>query len=411
MNSRRTRFSTFLVVLGSILIVPLLGCGPDSPRWHFGRLPTYPRVHYSNPALRAEYEQVFNARTLDPIEGFWQVENESVEITSVVYRMDAAENSGFPFAERTVEVHQKVEFANRLPDLNQVLGRWKPTNTPNVYRGQTLVDLSGKTSWRDLTATLIDPTTIEVSAPGGIPGRVFLIGPKSELERRLKAVAEAGPAKSEMPTASAGSGFLIELGLVVTSQHVVRDAQSIRCFVGATEYAASVIAHDDQNDVALLKLEGETPAETPFFTIGDSARVVQGERVFAMGYPLTDVLGKELRVHEGIISSVVGFKGRASEFQVEMTLNPGNSGGPLVDEGGSVVGIVASKLSTAYAVQTGVIPEGVTFAIKADSLRSLLSAADVLKQVKVGTGDRAKLSAQDVVGKLGKAVVRVEASR
>jgi hypothetical protein len=172
-----------------------------------------------------------------------------------------------------------------------------------------------------------------------------------------------------------------------------------------------LIAQDQRSDLALLKLDGESPADVPTLRLTDSAKVTQGERVYAMGFPLTDVLGNELHVHDGIVSSLFGFGGRASEFQVEMSLNPGNSGGPLLDAGGRVIGIVTSKLGLGYAIQTGTIPEGVTFAIKTDLIRPLISAAGASGQVEFDMAEPTLMRLEDMTATFGKGVVRIEAER
>lgn len=217
--------------------------------------------------------------------------------------------------------------------------------------------------------------------------------------------------KTDVPTFFSGSGFLVGRSLVVTNYHVIHEAKTIHCFVSGASFDASMIAHDKQTDLALLTLEKEPAPASPVLKLGNSANIAQGERVFAMGYPLTDVLGKDLHVHEGIISSVVGFEGSASEFQVGMSLNPGNSGGPLLDVAGRVVGIVRSKLGARYVVQADTIPEGVTFAIKADLLGSLISAAGVSGQVQYDTEPRTPMTLADLASQLGKAIIRIEVSR
>lgn len=258
----------------------------------------------------------------------------------------------------------------------------------------------------------------EYTHSGNVPDSAFtpivlkeghVIGWGRALYRRGRHARD--PVGQEPPTSVAGSGFLVERSLVVTNYHVVAGARVIRCYVHEASLPAAVISYDEDNDLALLRLSSVASAEDPVFRLGDSSVVEQGQTVFALGYPLPDVLGTDLRVHKGIVSSLTGYGGLTSQFQVEMSLNPGDSGGPLVDSSGSVIGIVTSKLGIGMLRETGDIPEGVAFAVKVAAIRSLAAAAGVSDELVYPESGRPTMTLEEIVSSLGGSVVRVEAER
>jgi S1-C subfamily serine protease len=180
-----------------------------------------------------------------------------------------------------------------------------------------------------------------------------------------------------IPTSSSGSGFLISRRIIVTNNHVVANATAITCFVGDQSIDAKVVAADKDIDLSFIWLTRDPPLGTKQFSLGDSSAVKQGRRVFAMGYQLPDILGTKLSVQEGVVGAITGLAGRSSQFQIAMNVHPGRSGGPLLDERGCVVGVVMSKLGVGYLLDTGDIPQGLMFAVKADLIRMLASTTEV----------------------------------
>ena len=181
---------------------------------------------------------------------------------------------------------------------------------------------------------------------------------------------ERGPRDGETPRGrqSLGSGVIASSdGYIVTNVHVVADADEIVVRLGDhREYKAKVVGLDPRTDVALLKIEGSNLPALPF---GDSDRLEVGEPVMAIGNPF----GLEQTVTSGIVSAKERFIGSGpyDDFiQTDASVNPGNSGGPLVDTRGTLVGI-----NTAIFSQTGG-SVGIGFAIPVNL------AKDVLRQLK-----------------------------
>ncbi|GAA4435415.1 hypothetical protein GCM10023188_27370 [Pontibacter saemangeumensis] len=169
--------------------------------------------------------------------------------------------------------------------------------------------------------------------------------------------------KTEKSIASTGTGFaLTSDGYIVTNFHVVENAKSIKVrginndF--STSYTAKVALSDKNNDLAILKVN-----DSNFNSLGTIPYVISnmvsdvGESVFVLGYPLTATMGEEVKLTNGIISSRSGFQGDITSYQISAPVQPGNSGGPMFDSIGNLVGIVNAKHGEAqnasYAIKTG----------------------------------------------------------
>ena len=169
-----------------------------------------------------------------------------------------------------------------------------------------------------------------------------------------KAIEEA------QPTEWTGTGFALTNNYIVTNNHVVDGAKiiSIQGINGDFnhKYNAEVVATDKYNDLAIIKVSGINISTTsiPYAVKTGTSEV--GEEVFVLGYPLTSTMGEEIKLTTGVISSKTGFQGDVSIYQISAPIQPGNSGGPLFDSKGNVVGIVSAKHKGAenvgYAIKT-----------------------------------------------------------
>lgn len=177
-----------------------------------------------------------------------------------------------------------------------------------------------------------------------------------------------------------GTGFVISNnGHVVTNQHVVDgcvgDIQGN--LSGEAPINLRLVSIDETNDLALLQ------APTPFkdvASIRDKA-IHPGDSVIAIGYPFHGLLTSDFTVTTGIVSSLSGILNDTRYLQISAAVQPGNSGGPLLDNGGQVVGMVAAKLNALKFVKaTGNIPENINFAIKTGALRDFLDNSVVSYQ-------------------------------
>lgn len=161
-----------------------------------------------------------------------------------------------------------------------------------------------------------------------------------------------------------GSAFALNnSGYVITSFHMVKGADSIFIQNSTTERAHTrLILSDPHLDIAILKVENEELIKSwqvPFSLKDKQCDI--GEKVFTLGYPRKDIV-----YGEGALSSLSGYASDSSMYQISIPVNPGNSGGPLLDDNGNIIGVVRSKVSGA---------EATSFAVKAIEILNTINAA------------------------------------
>ncbi|MGD1089243.1 MAG: serine protease [Verrucomicrobiota bacterium] len=160
-------------------------------------------------------------------------------------------------------------------------------------------------------------------------------------------------------------------------------------------YPAEIVHVDEDHDIALLKVPGQfkpLPVSN-----GD---VELGEAVFTIGFPDIDLQGIAPKYTDGKISSLAGIKDDPKEYQISVPVQPGNSGGPLVDMNGNVVGIVSAKLNSSAALRlSGDLPQNVNYAVKGKCLNDFLGQFPELKLnlIKSTASDSVVQSAQQSV--------------
>jgi S1-C subfamily serine protease len=208
-----------------------------------------------------------------------------------------------------------------------------------------------------------------------------------------------------------GTGFFItEVGHVVTNYHVVHQAQKIqvRTNTGAI-LSASLLRTDLANDLAILKVAG---GSFPL-PVARSSSVRLGERVFALGYPNTQMQGLSLKFTDGAVSSLAGIRDEPNSFQISVPVQPGNSGGPLFNSDGHVVGIIVAKLSAEASIKAGSgIPEAVNYAIKSNYLIEFVNTApDVADKTVRPPKTKSSAGIPDLIARLESGVVMVIAER
>lgn len=156
-------------------------------------------------------------------------------------------------------------------------------------------------------------------------------------------------------------------GYLVTNYHCIENAKEItvKGIDGdlTTKYGATVVASDPSNDLAILKIGNKNVKfNVPSYGFRSSG-VAQAEKVYALGFPAAAAMGTEVKITEGIISAKSGVNGDISKFQISAAVNPGNSGGPLIDEQGNLIGVIFAKST---------IAESAGYAIKASYLETFL---------------------------------------
>ena len=208
------------------------------------------------------------------------------------------------------------------------------------------------------------------------------------------------PKKSLQPkTVSTGSGFFVsKLGHILTNEHVVRKCGSVTVGDNANkQVTASVLETDQRNDLALLRISSTKMASAETKSLISKLNVQKlglklvplasgglmrsddielGEKVLVAGFPYGELYSNTIKVTGGMVSAVKGMGDDSAQFQMDAAVQPGNSGGPIYDENGNIVGVVISQLDKRKVERViGSLPENVNFGIKASTVRQFLTSA------------------------------------
>jgi S1-C subfamily serine protease len=180
---------------------------------------------------------------------------------------------------------------------------------------------------------------------------------------------------TEAVSNATGSGFVIgKGGQILTAAHVVSNCTSIQVRQPLTPaIAATVVAKDMQNDIALLHVNRNFGAMASLRT----GTLRTGEPISIVGYPLAGLLSTEPNLTTGVVSAAAGLSDDVRFVQITAPVQPGNSGGPVLDSSGHLVGLVTSKLDFRVAIITGALPENVNFALKSEMIALFLNSFGV----------------------------------
>ena len=183
------------------------------------------------------------------------------------------------------------------------------------------------------------------------------------------------PPKSKNVAIATGTGFLFgSQDYIVTNYHVVKGTSEVTVkFTNGESINATVVGRDTQNDVAVLKLTKSPSFQSRAMKFGDSSMVRMGDEVFTIGYPSTGIMGINPKYTKGVISAVTGIKDNPTVFQTTVPIQPGNSGGPLFNDKGEVVGLTTASLSLLAIESMGAIPQSVNYAVKSSFVKNTIS--------------------------------------
>ncbi len=203
-------------------------------------------------------------------------------------------------------------------------------------------------------------------------GALYELNPNPIRVRLYPATPGSPPIPIDGLVKGSGTGFFItDDGYFLTNYHVVENAAFVEVVTGQGKKRARVVRIDPVNDLAVLKIEGQFTS-LPLVT---SENVELGDPVFTVGFPVGSLLGVLPKLTKGSINSLAGIEDDARQFQISVPIQPGNSGGPLVDEAGNVTGIVVSSLKVNEVYKkTGAVPQLVNYAVKSAYILAFLEA-------------------------------------
>lgn len=284
-------------------------------------------------------------------------------------------------------------------DAGGILGfdmGWSSDEAP-VF-GSRLVTIISGSLWATMTGSPF-PTVARASYPWERNDPEVASAPPSS---PIPASSASKPTEPPKLTFSTGSGFFVsKAGHIVTNAHVVKGCFTITARPdGATAVSAEVLARDAVNDLAVLKVAG--PVEK---TLSLRSGVRLGEGIAAFGFPHSDLLATTGNFTIGNVTALAGLRDDSRYLQVSAPVQSGNSGGPLLDSSGNVVGVVSAKLDAIKMAESqGDLPQNVNFAVKAALATSFLDA----NQIAYNTGTLGdKLEPADLAEKAKKASVLI----
>ncbi len=341
--------------------------------------------HYPFGKLTREelIQKFFTNRELDSIEGVWN---------------DASTNWDIAIVKNTSNFYSDYDYIG-IVFGNYTSGKFKGSQTmiafrkmanSNVYKGfWVLVNGWGAKSNSNTLFVISgrDQDVINYNIIGFEQG---------VLVRTNYVQADAGQVKPS----GTGTGFFITKNLIATNHHVVAKAKEVDIVLDSgAKIAATVVGTDPANDLAILKIASFVDLEP--LKMGNAKNVKPGEPVFTIGHPLGDTLGEKAKVSEGIVNSIAGFNNDIRFLQISIPIQPGNSGGPMFNAKGEVVGITSSGMNVNVA-------QNVNFAIKTDYLYVLANSVDGGNNLLYGSNHN-NLNAQQIFNLYKNAVVKVVA--
>ncbi len=185
---------------------------------------------------------------------------------------------------------------------------------------------------------------------------------------------------------ASGTGFVVAEGKLLTNRHVIATCLHVvaRDADGA-KLPTRIEGVDRERDLALLSVD---KSAGPPLVFRDGPPVRRGEYVVTYGFPLSGLLSSGPSLTLGNINALAGLRDNPSNFQISAAVQPGNSGGPLFDSRGHVIGVVVSKLNAARVAQMtgGDIPQNVNFAVKGSEALAFLIAHGVQPLLAASTG-------------------------
>jgi S1-C subfamily serine protease len=325
------------------------------------------------------------------------------EVEGIVYDMRKPQPDWTSFENaKVIQVLDKGIILDTTPDMNGEHIAILVRNLSAIVADTDFITVTAKLTGNfTYINRLNDDRTIRAYDAGRscqreeIPGTVlngqksFDVNPLGE--KPNKDIVASLPESSELR--GIGSGFFVTAdGYLITANHVVQNAKKIKIKNSDGVFTAEVVRVDKDDDLALLKVPGK------FKPLSVSARDAQlGDPVFTVGFPDIVLQGAEPKYTDGKISSLGGVQDDPTQYQISVPIQPGNSGGPLVDIDGEVKGVIVAKLDDMAALNSsGTLPENVNYALKGKYVRAFLQKIPQVKFISTPSAPDGKSAVQSV---------------
>jgi len=217
---------------------------------------------------------------------------------------------------------------------------------------------------------------------------------KKEAKKQIK--------DGEVYAVASGTGFFInKSGHIISNNHVIDACNTVKVHYDGVASPVTILATDRINDLSLMKSK-VIPKD--YFSVSENDAVLLDE-IYVAGYPFGKMVSSSVKVTKGVVSALTGIANNYSNIQIDAALQPGNSGGPIINNKGNVVGVAVAKLDYKAIIKDfGAIPEGTNFGIKSSTVHQFIKA----NNVNSGSGGYREMSTQDIGKKIQKATVYLD---
>lgn len=334
-------------------------------------------------------ETFFPTKPGNPLEGIWVTDDNKYEFAIV--------NNDFSVCPGYDYIGFVVQTTDTTWEAGKIKMQIKATAIPKVFTG-----LVHKKTDSYLAST--DEQSV---------GSTFRITSADTIEytnekKEKRFLFRIYPGSDEAVTYSrTGTGFFVTPELIVTNYHVVDNAKTIEIkFKNSQKASATVVTKDPVNDLALLKVNTAEFTATPL-PISRDPGIKDGDAVYTVGFPIPGLLGTNAKLSQGIINSTTGVQDDVRMLQISIPIQPGNSGGPLLNAKGQVVGVVTASVNPyKLLLLTGTFPQNINFAMKINYIDNLLSA--YLPAIHLAKKTAGEQTPAEIMKAATEAVVQVE---
>lgn len=193
--------------------------------------------------------------------------------------------------------------------------------------------------------------------------------PKVNIKPKNKFISDND---NKIVPAASGTGFFInQSGAIITNNHVIEGCRKIEISIDGRNYNATVLANDQKNDLALINIKYNN---SDYFQLSAEDPKLLDDVIIA-GYPLGRRVSSSIKTSKGSITSLSGYGNDYSNFQTDAALNQGNSGGPIINTSGNVLGVAVANFGKKHGV------ESFNFGIKNSTLKSFISSNNINYQI------------------------------